>query len=342
MTEDPEEVARKAEADYVVAGSVRRDGNRVRTNIQLTQGWKMRCLWTESFDREMAGIFDLQDEISRLVSARIATELGLTEQHHAARHSRRNLGAWELYQLGLADFYRFTGESNQRCQRLMRQAMAQDPGFGSPYARLAYAMVLDMVYFDGVRSQACLDEALALACRAIALDDHDAASYFSLGRVRLARCEYGAAIDALEEASRLNPCHALSYCGLGDSLAYEGRLAEAIEMFQTAIDLSPHDPFRWAFMSYRALAHLFAEDFQEAAAWARRATQVPNAHYWANANLVSALGHLGVPEAHDAAEALVRSRAGFSLRFARDRLFYVKNPAQLDLFLEGLRRAGIR
>lgn len=340
--EDPSGIARRAGADYIVAGSVRRDGSRVRITMQTMDAGDRRCIWSESFDRDMTDIFDLQEEISRLVAARIATELGITEQQRVVRQPRKNLGAWELYQLGSFEFYRFTGESNRRCQSLMRQAIRQDPDFGSPYARLAYAMILEMIYFEGTPEQSRMDEALDLALQAVACDDQDAGSFFSLGRVRLARCEYELAIGTLEEAVRLNPCLALSYCGLGDSLAYEGRIDEAIGWFQTAIDLSPHEPFRWAFMSYRALAHLFGGEYEEAARWARRSMQVPNAHYWANANLVSALGHLGqARQAREAAALLDRSRPGFSRRFAKDRLFYVKNPAQLELFLEGLRRAGV-
>jgi Flp pilus assembly protein TadD len=102
-------------------------------------------------------------------------------------------------------------------------------------------------------------------------------------------------------------------------------------------------------MTYRSLAHLFGGEFQEAASWARRATQVPNAHYLANANLVSALGHLGDRrQAEEAISALLRMRPDFTRRFAAERLFYVKNPNQLrknpdqlKIFLEGLRRAGI-
>jgi len=339
---EPAEIARAAGADYVVTGSVRRDGNRVRIAAQTIDAHDMRCLWSESFDRDMADIFELQDEIARLVSARVATELGITEQRRAVRQPRRNLGAWDLYQLGSLQFYRFTDESNRRCQRLLRQALQQDPDFGSPHARLAYAMILEMVYFDGARDQAKMDEALDLALHGVACDDQDAGLFFALGRVRLARCEYRLAIDALEEALRLNPCHALSYCGLGDSLAYEGRLEEAIGQFQVAIELSPHDPFRWAFMSYRALAHLFGGEFDAAAHWARRATQVPNAHFWADANLVSALGHLGDrKEVAQAVDALKRARPDFSRSFARERLFYIKNPAQIDRFMEGLRRAGV-
>lgn len=343
LTADPAEIAGKIGADYLVAASVQRDGNRVRITVQAIDARDMRCLWSEGFDRDMAHIFELQEEIARLVSARIATELGIAEQQRAARQTRKNLGVWELYQLGSIEFYRFTGESNRRCQRLMRQAIQQDADFGSPYARLAYAMILEMVYFDGERDAARLDEALSLAQQGVARDDQDAATFFSLGRVRLARCEYQLAIDALDEALRLNPCLALSYCGLGDSLAYEGRVAEAILQFQTAIELSPHDPFRWAFMSYRALAHLFGGEFEQAAHWARRATQVPNAHFWANANLASALGHLGDRHlADEAVVSLLRMRPDFSLRMARDRMFYVRMPQQLELFIGGLRRAGIR
>lgn len=339
---EPAEVARKAGADYLVSGTVRRDGNRVRTSVQAIDARDMRCIWSEAFDRDMTDIFELQEEISRLVSARIATELGLSEQARAARQPRKNLGAWELYQLGSIEFCRFTGESNRRAQRLMRQAIRQDPGFGSPYARLAYAMVLEMVYFEGDLDRCRMDEALELALRGVDCDDQDAGTFFSLGRVRLARREYELAIDALEEALRLNPSLALCHCGLGDSLAYEGRIEEAIGRFRIAIDLSPHDPFRWAFMSYRALAHLFGEQHEEAARWARRASQVANAHYWARANLVAALGHLGDRrQTADAVEALLRACPGFSRGFAEQRLFYVKKPDQLAIFLEGLHRAGI-
>jgi len=336
-------IAAKLGADYVVTGTVRREGSRIRVTVQTTDVREMRCIWNERFDRDMTDVFELQEEISRLVASRIATELGVSEQKKAARQSRKNLGAWELYQLGSAEFYRFTAEGNARCQRLMRQAIQQDPAFGSPLSRLAYAIVLEMVYFEGPLDPARLDEALELAQRAIACDDQDAHSFFSLGRVRLVRREYELAIDALEEAVRLNPCLALSYCGLGDSLAYEGRLEEAVGQFEKAIRLSPHDPFRWAFMSYRALAHLFGHQFEDAVYWARRATQVPNCHYWANVNLAAALGHAGDErQAEEATNALLKCRPDFSCSFAEERLFFVKDRGQLRTFLDGLRAAGIK
>jgi tetratricopeptide (TPR) repeat protein len=329
-------------ADYAVTGSVRLAGDRVRAVFQLTGTPGLRCLWSERFDRRLGDIFELQDELSGLVAARLASQLGLTEQKRAARLRPGSLGAWELYQLGSAEFYRFTAESNRRCQDLMRQALARAPDFAEPLARLAYAMVLESVYFDGPTDRAHLDEALRLAERGAALDDEEANIFFALGRVQLARGEYGQAIEALETALALNPCHALSHCGLGDSLVSDGRAEAAIPCFERALALSPRDPFRWAFMSYRSLAHMFLGDGPAAVRWARSATLVPNAHYWARAKLVAWLAHAGdVDGARRNVPGLLRARPGFTCDFARSRLFFVRDRRHLELFLGGLRRAGV-
>ena len=200
-----------------------------------------------------------------------------------------------------------------------------------------------MVYFDAAPDSVALDEALALAKRAIELDDQDANSYFTIGRVHLARREYDLAIEALRYALELNSGLAVSYCGLGDSLAYEGRLDEAIKQFEIAINLSPHDPFRWAFYSYRSMAHLFRGDFDQAATWARNAIRIPNAQYWPRAHLVAALGHLGNEEqAAAAVHDLLTIKPGFSIDFARKQLFYLKRADQIETYIEGLRKAGVK
>ena len=335
-------IGQKLHADYLVTGSVRKAGTRFRITVQVVDAATESSVWSERFDRNVTDIFELQDDISEQVAARIEAELGLSEQRKAERRPRKNLGAWDLYQLGLAEFYKFTAESNQRCQELLRRSIAIDPDFAGAHSRLAYAIVLSMVYFDAPTDPALMDGALAAAQRATELDDEDANAYFTLGRVRLARREYDLAIEALTHAVELNPCLAVTYCGLGDSLAYEGRLDEAIQQFETAIQLSPHDPFRWAFYSYRSLAHLFQGEFHAAASWARKAVQIPNAQYWARAHLVAALGHLGDQgQAQSALQDLLRIKPGFSLAFAKERLFYLKRDEQLESYLTGLRKAGV-
>lgn len=335
-------IGQKLGADYLVTGSMRRAGTRFRVTVQVVNAATEQSVWSERFDRDSADIFELQDDISRFVASRLEAELGLAEQKKAESRPRKNLGAWDLYQLGLAEFYKFTPEANERSQNLLRKAIELDPTLSSALSRLAYAIILSMVYFDAPTDDRRMDEALAAANSAIALDDEDANSFFTLGRVYLARREYDKAIDALQHAIELNPSLAVSYCGLGDSYAYEGRLDEAVSQFEMAIQLSPHDPFRWAFFSYRSLAHLFRHEFVDAATWARRSIQVPKALYWAYAHLVSAVGHIGDESLKQPALAdLMRVKPEFTIRFARERLFYLKRAEQLALYLEGLRKAGV-
>ena len=335
-------IGQKLGADYLVTGSVRRADQRFRVTVQLVEATTEQSVWSERFDRHSADIFELQDDISRNVASRIEAELGLAEQKKAESRPRKNLGAWDLYQLGVAEFYKFTPEANRVSQDYLRKAIELDPTMAATHSRLAYATILSMVYFDAPADEKRMEEALLAANRAIELDDQDANGFFTLGRVQLARREYDKAIDALQHAIALNPSLAVSYCGLGDSYAYEGRLDDAISQFESAIQLSPHDPFRWAFYSYRSLAHLFRREFADAATWARRSVQIPKALYWAYAHLVSALGHLGDQNQTRLALAdLKRVKPEFTVSFARERLFYLKREEQLDLYLDGLRKAGV-
>ncbi len=327
---------------YVVTGSVRKAGSRVRITVQVVDAQSEKNVWTERFDRDLVDIFELQDEITELMCSRIESELGLSEQKKAKTRPKKNRGAWDLYQLGVAEFYKFTAEANLKCQELLRQSLVLDPEFASAHSRLAYSIVLSMVYFDVLPDNDLMNEALDFANQAIRLDDQDANGYFTIGRVHLARCEYNQGIEALQHAIELNPCMAVTYCGLGDSLAYEGRLDEAIEQFEIAIRLSPHDPFRWAFFSYRSLAHLFRGEFDDAVGWARKSLQVPNAQYWARAHLVTALGHLGADkQAIVAVKELKKVKPEFSIEFARTHLFYLKRSDQLETYIDGLKKAGI-
>jgi tetratricopeptide (TPR) repeat protein len=202
-------------------------------------------------------------------------------------------------------------------------------------------MVLSMIYFEAEPDEERLGEAVAMGRKGVELDERDGLIRFMYGRALLAHRDYSHALAELETAIELNPSLAVSYCGLGDSLAYEGRIGEAIPFFQKAIELSPYDPLRWAFYSYRALAHIFAREFELANEWAEKATRVPNAHYWAFAHRVSALGHLQRKEVQAAAGELLQRKPDFSCEFARKRLFYIKDPDQLELYLEGLRRGGV-
>lgn len=328
--------------DYVVEGSVRKAGNRLRINIQLIDAKTGNHIWAERYDRDLDDIFAVQDEITETVVARIEPELGAVERQRVARKPRQNLQAWDCYHLGVAHFYKFTSDDNNKAQQLLKRSFELDPGFGDPYAWWAYAVILGMVYFDDDPGQESFDRALEAARKAVEIDDQSAVFHMLLGRVYLARCEYETALAELEIAIKLNPTYAAAYCGLGDSLAYEGKLDESITLFEKAIHLSPQDPQRWAFYSYGALAHIFNSDFERAVEWTRQAQLVPNCQYWAVAHMASALGHMGrIDEAREAAIQLRRRKPDFTCAFARRKMFYVKKPEQMALYLDGLRQAGV-
>jgi TolB-like protein/cytochrome c-type biogenesis protein CcmH/NrfG len=328
--------------DYLVDGSVRKIEQRLRITAQLVETEGGRQLWAERYDRDLQELFTLQDEITTTIAARIEPEVGAAERQRVDRKAVPALHAWDFFRLGTKHFYKSTTADNLEAQRLFRRAIELDPALAEAYGYLSYAIVLSMVYFDADLDEERLNEAVAVGKKAVELDEQDGLLRFMYGRALLAQKVYDHALAELEAAVELNPCLAMSYCGLGDSLAYEGRISEAIPYFQRAIDLSPHDPLRWAFYSYRALAHLFAREFELAHEWAEKATRVPNAHYWAFAHRVSALGHLDRPDdARAAVNELLARKPDFSRSLARKRLFYVKDQDQLHLYDEGLRKARI-
>lgn len=327
---------------YFVKGSVRRAGARIRVTAQLIDASTGTHLWAEKYDGGVEDIFDVQDEITRTIAAHVEPEVGLAERQKAARKPSTNLKAWDCYHLGIAHFYKFTAKDNLEAQRLLAQSRQLDPSFGEAHAWWAYAAVLGMVYWDTDPDQALLDEALSAAQTALEIDDQNAVFYTLMGRVQLARREYSSALNESEIAIKLNPSSAVAYCGLGDSLSYEGRYDEAVKWFEKAVAISSNDPQRWAFLSYGALALLFKRDFETALSWTEKASVIPNCQYWATAHKIVALAHLGREgDARHEVERLLVQEPRFTITFARKKLFYLKLPEQIELYLEGLSLAGV-
>ncbi|KUO61351.1 MAG: hypothetical protein APF80_05880 [Alphaproteobacteria bacterium BRH_c36] len=328
--------------DYAVEGSIRRSGSRIRVSAQLVDASSGKTLWAERYDRNLDEIFDVQDAITNTIVARIEPELGAAERRKVVRKRPANLEAWDCYHLGIAHFFKFTASDNLEAQRLLKQSCELDPAFGEAYAWWAYATVIGMVYWDTEPSDELLDEAIVATQRALEIDDQNATFYALQARIKLARTEYRSAISGNETAIQMNPSFAAAYCGLGDSLAYEGRYEEAIKQFEQALELSTNDPQRWAFLTYGALALIFKGDFETALEWAERARIIPNCQYWTTSHMVVALAHLNrLDEAEKLVQELFIEKPKFSCAFARKKLFYIKLPQQIELYTAGLRKAGV-
>jgi DNA-binding SARP family transcriptional activator len=335
-------MAHKNAVSYIVQGSVRELTDILRITLQLVDTETGKYVLVQRYDRLKTDLFDLQDELSEVMSAAIESELVAYEGERVKSLGNEVLDAWDSYHLGMATQYEFSVEGNAKAQSLFRRAIAQDPMFAAAHARLSYAIVLSAVYFEADETSGLLDEALELARKATRFDDQDAVARFALGRAHLARGDYRRSITELEQAIELNPSMAQAHCGLGDSLAYMGRADEAIPNFEEAVRLSPHDPHRWAFSMYAAIACIFNGEYEQAEDWARKSVSVANSHYLANAAMASVLGHLGrAEEAREAVQDLLELKPDFTCDFARERLFYLRDEAQIDRYVEGLKLAGV-
>ena len=296
----------------------------------------------ERYDREIDDLFDVLEEIVDVVCASLEPEVGYSERSRITRGPRTNLRAWDLFHLAISHFFQFTADGNLKAQELLAESRELDPSFGDAHAWWAYATVLGMSYWDTEPDPVKLDEALGAAQHALELDDHNAVFHLLRGRVQLARREYDSALHDNLRAIDLNPTLSAAFCGLGDSLCYEGRYDEAMVQFERSVKLGVHDPQQWAFLSYGALALLFAHRYEEAIEWADRAIVIPNCQYWSTAHKVVAMAQLERwADATVAVKSLLSKCPEFTLEFARERLFYLKRPEQLELYLGGLEKAGV-
>jgi tetratricopeptide (TPR) repeat protein len=284
----------------------------------------------------------VQDDITAKIAARLEPEIGASERQKISRQPNPDLKAWNSFHLGLAHFFRFSAKDNLEAQRLLQKSRTLNPKFGEAHAWWAYSVTLGMVYWDTDPSPELLDAALEATQCALQIDDRNAVFYALKARVQLARGEYQSALLGNSIAIDLNPTLAAAHCGLADSLAYECRYDEAIRNFERALELSPNDPQRWAFLTYGALAHIFRRDFQTAIDWSNQASEIPNCQFWTTAHKAVALAYLGEQDQASAQVAqLLREQPQFSRAFARKKLFYLKDEGQINMYLEGLKRAGV-
>ena len=244
---DLTQVARELGVRFVIEGSVRKAGSRVRINAELIEGTTGNHVWAERYDRELTDIFELQDEMTETIVGAIEPELASIVRTHARQKPTDNLDAWDHHQRGLWHLWKFTNDDSDEAEVHFRHAIALDAGFGPAHAGLAVLLHYRMLFDITDSPDEDLQEALLAGERAIAEDGQDPFAHFALGRVQTALGNSDRAIAELEKAVELNPNFALAYYGLGTALVYAGRGREAVPHFHRAIRQSPHDPAMWAF-----------------------------------------------------------------------------------------------
>ena len=337
---DVRTIARDLGARYVLQGRIGGGARRLRLEVALTDGARGRRLWTERFDREASAVFALRDEVARQVAAALAPGVGPASAGPSDAERPRDLAAWRLCQRGRAFLDAFTPEGNARARALFEQAIALDPGDSQPYVGLAYSHHRDLWFEVAPSRDQAIKALLAAARTALTLDWSSSEAHCILGFGLIWDRQFHLAIDAGEEAVRLNPSNAIAFSQLGVALSFAGRPLDGIASLERSLRLNPQDPRMHFVLAMLARAQLNARAPERAAYWAQIAIHRRPGYPLSHLVRASALGHLGrIEEARAALAACERLEAGFATRWALRPMY--KNPNDDLYFLDGLRQAGL-
>jgi len=337
---DVKQVGRELGVRYVLEGSLRKAGNRVRVTGQLVEAETGKHVWAERYDRDLADIFALQDEITGAVTIAIAPAIAHAERKRAMRTAPGSLDAWTAYQRGLWHVFKISREDDALAQKYFQQAIDIDPAFAGGYKGLAVAYLQAATLFHTRSPAEAYRSAEALARQAIALDGTDAEAHSTLATAMLRHGDYDGALAQAEIALAMSPNLALAQGTLGEALIFSGQPKKGLVAVRTSIRLDPHDPKLANRLNNLALGYYFSRDYEAAVEAAKRAVrsnpEYPLPYRW----LAAALGQLG--RTAEAKEALKRgieiAPATFDM-YVRQRVPWHR-PEDYAHMREGLRKAG--
>jgi adenylate cyclase len=334
---DVKRVSRELGVRYVVEGSVRKAGSRVRVTAQLIDASSGHHVWADRYDRELQDIFALQDEIMETIIASLGPALSRAEIRRAMRRPPENLDAWDCIQRSLWHIFRYTKDDVVEAQSWLRRAIELQPHSSAAFGLMAISHIFEFIYQWSESPAESGEAAVREAERSVELDEDQPVALTALGFACSVTGRYERAIAMLERAIGLNPSSALACWALGGALTPAGRPEEAIPMIEKAIRLSPHDPWMHEFLFNLGGAQYLAGRYEEAAASARRSLDRKSDQPGVYRLLAAACGQLGRrDEARAALEALLRLVPDFSA--AKLRIFLP--PDVVERYLEGLRKAG--
>lgn len=337
---DVKQVARELGVRYILEGSVRRAGQRVRITGQLIEAETGNHLWAERFDRDMADIFAIQDEIKQSVVGAIEPEMLLMEGKRAFRKNVGNLDAFDCCMRAMGHFSQLTPEHHGQAVALLRQAIELDPNLAQPHMMLARMLVGRIMYGWSSDLTGDLAESHAAAARAASIDDRDPYTHYAYCWTSLLNSMHAQALAEAQRSIDLNPNFALGFFCLGLVRVYIGHFREALDSLLRSLRLNPNDPQAGSFQSFVALAHYHQENYEEALHYSQLAVR-PRPLHLSLRILLASLGQLGRTEE---AQPFLNN---FNTLQPKDpqRLFEVTTP-YLDLkyrkhLADGLRRAGV-
>jgi len=339
---DVKQVAQELGVRYVLEGSVRKAGNRVRIAGQLIDTTTGDHIWADRFDGALDDIFALQDQVASSVAGVIEPKLRQSEIERASRKPTANLTAYDLYLRALAQSYRYTDEGLAEAVVLARQALAIDPSYAPAAALVGRCRVLQRVQGWGALSDEDIGEACRLARQALEAGRDDAETIWQAAWTLFVLAgEAAMAAAALDRALTLNPNAAHAWTARGNIHAVRNQPEAAIEAIERARRLSPFDPYAFAYAGIIAIAHLAARRFEQAIEWADRSLHDQPRMVSAMRLKVAANAHLGrLDEARAELSRMLAIDPRLTIAGYREYLHFMA-PEVLELYVDGLRLAGL-
>lgn len=332
-------IARELGVRYLVEGSVRKAGSRVRVTAQLIDAATDGHLWAEKFDRHLEDIFELQDEITHLIASKIMPELENFEHRRSRQKRPEDLQAWDFYLRGMATFFDYTCEGTREAVQMFRAAVEHDPGYADAWARLGWSCSRLVQFGCAEDREESIAAGYDAARKALALDDDSAVAHMALGSLHIMdeRPEIGLA--EAQRALALNPNFAHAAMAVGNRLDLVGQSREGIAQMERALALNPRDPSRWRYLAYLSRAHVSLGDYERGAACARQALQLRPDHEDALFRCAVAVAHLDDPDAtRRLVDACLAADPDYLARKAGWSPY--PDPDRNRHLLDGLRRQG--
>jgi TolB-like protein len=334
------QVAKDLGVSYVIEGSVRKAGNHVRITAQLNDVVTGSHIWAERYDRALADVFAVQDEITEAVVASIEPQLYAAEHFRAHRKAPDSMDAWELVMRALSHHWRLTREDNLVAQALLEKAIAIDPNYGQALGVLATSHTFS-AYMGWSDMATTVPFAERAALAAIRADSEDPWAHSALGCVYLLTRRFEDSLSEFECALRLNPNFSLAQGIYGLPLAFDGQWEKAVGAAHRALRMAPRDPFSALYYGVASYAEFVGRNYDEAMRLAREAIRLRGDYVGGHRLLTVAAAMAGHADVATAAlEELRRAQPNISLDWIADQMPF-KRHEDRDHYVEAFRRAGL-
>jgi TolB-like protein/Tfp pilus assembly protein PilF len=335
---DVKQVGEKLGARYVVEGSVRKIGAKVRVTAQLIDSTSGHHLWAERYDRDLEDIFAIQDEITQSIVAAIEPALGAAEQKRAQLIPPDSLDAWEASQRAFWHYNKATREDFELAADWFRKSIAIDPHHPLAPGGLSVTIMRQVIRHWVDDFDLAVREMQEYGLKAIRIDDRAARGHVGLGWSRIVTGQHDAALESLERAVEVNPSFGQGYIYLGLAQMFCGLTEEARASADTAMRLSPQDPMMPWMFDCKGLAYLVDRDYNTAERHFRRAAELAPKDPITSNNLAATLGLMGrIDEGRKYLEIVERFIPNMSVEMLQ-RTYPFKNRENQELVFDGLKR----